>query len=96
MRGYQDAFAKLKEQLASYDDFVRSEVLPKARGDFRLPPELYTIALANYGIDYTPEELTRLRIKCLPSCKTRCRLLAAKIAKERNLPPSDYRVSSPH
>ena len=45
MSGYQDAFAKLKEQLAAYDDFVRKEVLPKARADFRLPPELYTIGL---------------------------------------------------
>ncbi len=43
MTGYQDAFAKLKEQLAAYDEFVRAEVLPKARSDFRLPAELYTI-----------------------------------------------------
>ncbi len=60
MAGYQDAFAKLKEQLAAYDQFVRTEVMPKARTDFRLPAELYTISLANFGIDYTPDELTRL------------------------------------
>src|ERR1700680_1677861 len=27
LQGYQDAFSRLKEQLASYDDFVRKEVL---------------------------------------------------------------------
>jgi hypothetical protein len=91
LRGYQDAFAKLKEQLASYDDFVRGEVLPKARSDFRLPPELYTIALANYGIDYSPEELTRLAHQMFGELQNQMQTIATKIAKERNLPSSDYR-----
>jgi hypothetical protein len=91
LRGYQDAFAKLKEQLASYDDFVRSEVLPKARSDFRLPPELYTIALANYGIDYSVEELTRLAHQGFTELQSQMQPIAAKIAKEHNLKSSDYR-----
>ena len=91
LRSYQDAFAKLKEQLASYDDFVRNEVLPKARTDFRLPPELYTIALANYGIDYSTEELTRLAHQTFTELQNQMQPIAAKIAKERNLPSSDYR-----
>jgi hypothetical protein len=91
MPEYQDAFAKLKEQLASYDDFVREEVLPTARSDFRLPPELYTIALANFGIDYTPDELTRLAHQAFTDLQTQMQPIAAKIAKERHLPSSDYR-----
>lgn len=91
LRDYQDAFAKLKEQLASYDEFVRREVLPKARTDFRLPPELYTIALANFGIDYTPEELTALAHQAFTELQNQMQPLAAKIAKERNLPSADYR-----
>jgi Bacterial protein of unknown function (DUF885) len=91
LRDYQDAFAKLKEQLASYDDFVRSEVLPKSRTDFRLPPELYTIALENFGIDYTPEELTALAHQTFTELQNQMQPLAAKIARERNLPSADYR-----
>jgi hypothetical protein len=91
MSGYQDAFAKLKQQLASYDDFVRNEVMPKARSDFRLPPELYTIRLANFGIDYTPEELTQLAHQTFTDLQNQMQTIAAKIAKERNLPSSDYR-----
>lgn len=91
MPGYQDAFQKLKEQLAAYDNFVRAEVMPKARSDFRLPPELYIIALENYGIDYTPEELTRLAHQTVSELQSEMRPIAAKIAKERNLPSSDYR-----
>jgi hypothetical protein len=89
--GYQDAFTKLKQQLASYDNFVRTEVLPKSRGDFRLPPELYTISLANYGIDYTPDELTRLAHQTFAQLQGEMQPIAAKIAKERHLPSSDYR-----
>src|SRR6266852_3344070 len=34
--GYQESFAKLKQQLADYNTWVRQEILPKARTDFRL------------------------------------------------------------
>jgi hypothetical protein len=91
LTGYQDAFAKLKEQLASYDDFVRKEVRPHARGDFRLPPELYTIRLANFGIDYTPDELTHLAHQSFTDLQNQMQPIAAKIAAERHLPSSDYR-----
>jgi hypothetical protein len=91
LQGYQDAFAKLKEQLASYDNFVRAEVLPKARGDFRLPPELYTIQLANFGIDYSPADLTRLAHQAFTELQSQMQPIADRIAKERHLPSSDYR-----
>ncbi len=91
LAGSQDAFAKLKEQLAAYDKFVRAEVLPKARSDFRLPPELYTIRLENYGIDYAPDELTRLAHQTFSQLQTEMAPIAAKIAEERHLPSSDYR-----
>jgi hypothetical protein len=92
MAGYQDAFTKLKEQLAAYDQFVRTEVMPKARTDFRLPPELYTISLANFGIDYTPDELTRLAHQMFAQLQSEMQPIAEKIAKERHLPSSDYRA----
>src|SRR5581483_10935042 len=38
--GYEAPYAKLKEQLADYESFVRKEIVPRARQDFRLPPEL--------------------------------------------------------
>lgn len=91
MTGYEDAFARLKQELASYDDFVRKEVLPKARSDFRLPPELYTIQLANYGIDYTPAELTRMAHQAFTDLQSQMAPIAERIAKERHLPSADYR-----
>ena len=57
MQGYQEAYAKLKDQLTAYDAFVRKEVLPRAREDFRVPPAIYGIALENYGVDYAPDRI---------------------------------------
>jgi hypothetical protein len=90
--GYQPAFAKLKEQLAEYDAFVRREVLPKARTDFRLPAEYYKIQLEAYGVDYTPEELVRLAHASFNDIQSQMQTLAARIAKQRGLPSSDYRA----
>jgi hypothetical protein len=84
--GSQEAFAKLKAQVAAHDEFVRKEVLPRARTDFRLPPELYKINLENVGIDYSPEELTRLAHQSFNEIQKQMQTLAAKIAKERHLP----------
>lgn len=89
--GYQEAYARLKEQLADYDRFVRSEILPKARSDFRLPPEIYAIELDNYGVDYQPDELKRLAHQSFTEIQQQMAQVAAKVAKERGLPSSDYR-----
>ncbi|MBV9158048.1 MAG: DUF885 domain-containing protein [Acidobacteriaceae bacterium] len=91
MTDYQDAYAKLKDQLAEYQQFVRKEVLPKARVDFRLPPELYAINLTNAGVDYTPDELTRLAHQAFTEIQSEMQGVATRVAKERNLPSSDYR-----
>jgi hypothetical protein len=89
--GYQEAYAKLKEQLLAYDEFVRKEVLPKTRADFRLPPALYTIALEQYGVDFSQAELTRRAHDTFAEIQAEMKPVAAKIAKEHNLPSSDYR-----
>jgi len=91
LSGYQDALTKLKQQLAAYDDFVRAKVMPKARTDFRLPPELYAISLETFGIDYTPDELTRLAHQAFAQLQSEMQPIAAEIAKKRQLPSSDYR-----
>lgn len=89
--GYQEAYAKLKEQLASYDDFVRREVLPHARADFRLPPRIYAIQLDEYGVDYKPDELERMAHQSFTEIQTQMQQVAARVARERNFPSSDYR-----
>jgi hypothetical protein len=91
MTGYAAAYTKLKEQLTEYDAFVRKEVLPKARTDFRLPAELYTLRLQDFGVDYTPIDLTALAHRTFIEIQGEMQPIAARIAKARHLPSSDYR-----
>jgi uncharacterized protein (DUF885 family) len=90
-KDYQDALAKLKQQLTEYDDFVRKEVLPKARTDFRLPPKMYSIRLEQFGVDYTPEELKSIAHAGFTGIQAEMKPIAARIAAARKLPSSDYR-----
>ena len=92
IREYQPVYSKLKEQLASYDDFIRKEVLPKARTDFRLPPAIYKINLDRVGADYTPAELEQLAHKSFTDIQNQMQQVAAKIAKERGYKDADYRA----
>lgn len=91
LTGYEVALAKLKDQITEYEKFVRTEVLPRARTDFRLPPELYAINLDNVGVDYTPAELTHLAHLSFSEIQAQMATLAQKIAREHGYSSSDYR-----
>jgi len=89
--GYQEPYRKLKEQLAEYRDFVRREVIPKSRDDFRLPPAIYKIQLQNFGVDYPADELKKMAHQAFTDIQEQMRDVAAKVAKERKLTTIDYR-----
>ena len=91
LEGWQEPLAKLKQQLADYDAWVRTTVLPKARDDFRMPAEHYALDLEDYGIDIPPEQLTAMAHQAFTEIQGEMKSVAAKIAKQRNLPSSDYR-----
>ena len=91
MTGYQDAYGKLKDQVAQYETFVRTEVLPRARTDFRLPPELYAINLENAGVDYQPAELIKLAHQSFSQIQQQMQDVARKVASEHGFASSDYR-----
>jgi hypothetical protein len=58
--GYEKDYAALREQLLAYNRFVREEVLPRARTDFRLPPDIYAFRLEQTGIDIPAADLAAL------------------------------------
>ena len=55
--GFEEAYNLLKKQIAEYDAFVRKELLPRARADFRQPEDIYALALENFGVDIPPAQL---------------------------------------
>lgn len=91
LTGWEEPLAKLKQQLADYDAWVRATVLPKARTDFRLPAERYALDLEDYGIDIPPDQLTKMAHESFVQIQGEMKTIAAQIAKERKLPSSDYR-----
>lgn len=91
LTGWEEPYGKLKTQLADYDAWIKTTVLPKARTDFRLPPEEYALALEGYGIDIPPDQMAALAHQGFDEIQAEMKPIAAQIAKERKLPSSDYR-----
>jgi uncharacterized protein (DUF885 family) len=91
LKDWQEPFGKLKAQLADYDAWTRANVLPKARTDFRLPPEKYALELEGYGIDIPPAQLATLAHQAFTEIQGEMKTVAAQVAEERHLPSSDYR-----
>jgi hypothetical protein len=89
--GYEAPLAKLKTQVAAYNDFVKSAILPRSRTDFRLPPELYRSRLKNYGVDMAPEALADRARVAFVEIRNEMRAIAPLIAKEKGLTVTDYR-----
>jgi uncharacterized protein (DUF885 family) len=89
--GYEEPFARLKTQVAAYDDFVRKEVLPKARTDFRQPAELYAFGLKQFGVDVPASELARKAHAAFDEIQKEMQSLAPAVAKAKGLASTDYR-----
>jgi hypothetical protein len=91
LTAWQEPFGKLKTQLSDYDAWIRVTVLPKSRTDFRLPPEEYALALEGYGIDIPPDQVAAMAHQAFTEIQGEMKSIALQIAKQRNLPSSDYR-----
>ncbi len=89
--GWEEPYAAIKKQLEDYDQWIRVNVLPKARTDFRLPPEKYKLALEGYGIDIPPAELAKMAHAAFTSIQVQMKPMAEQLAKKYSLPSADYR-----
>jgi len=91
VQGWQQPYGTLKKQLVDYDAWIRATVLPKARTDFRLPPEEYALQLLNFGIDIPPDQMAAMAHAGFTDIQNQMKPIAAQIAAQRHLPSSDYR-----
>ena len=92
LSGWEPAYDKLKSQLTAYDAWVRSTILPKARTDFRLPPEKYVLAFESYGIDIPPAQVAKMAHAAFTQYQDEMAPLAAQVAKTNGYASSDYRA----
>jgi hypothetical protein len=90
--GYEQPYAKLEEQAAAYEQFVRKEILPRTRTDFRQPPELYAYNLRTLGIDMPVQELVSRAEVSFREIQNEMQALAPLVAKQHGLTVTDYRA----
>jgi hypothetical protein len=92
LSGWSDSYAKLKAELTDYDAWVRANILPRARTDFRLPPEKYALKFEEYGIDIPPARIAAMAHTAFVQYQTEMAPLAAQIAKANGYSSGDYRT----
>lgn len=91
LEGWEESYATLAGQLREYNDWVRAEVIPRARTDYRLPKAMYEDALRNWGVYSSPEELIEQATKGYMDIRNEMEALAPQIAAEKGWDTRDYR-----
>ena len=94
LTGWEEPFAKVKTELTDYDSWVKTEILPKARTDFRLPPEEYALNLEGYGIDIPIAQLAQTAHHDFKVYQAQMQEIATQIAHQRGWQDTDYRTVS--
>ncbi len=92
LKGWEKSFAAIEQQLNAYNAMVKAEVLPRARTDHKLPPEVYADNLRQFGVDIPPEELMSKALTSFAEIRNQMQITAGIIAKERGLADADYRA----
>lgn len=92
IKGAEKSLDALEAQLADYDAWLRTTVLPRARDDFRLPAELYADNLRNVGLDIPPQALVQKARLAYAEIRNEMQAIASQIAVQRKLPDDDYRA----
>ena len=91
IEGAEPALAAMEKQLTDYAEWERAKVLPTAREDFRLPPELYAYRLKRVGIDIDPQLLIQRAQVGFMETRAAMQALAPIVAKAKGIQATDYR-----
>ena len=91
LQGWEESYQALAGQLRDYNEWVRAEILPRARDNYRLPPALYEDALRNWGVDESPLDLIEQATKGYMDIRNEMEALAPLIAAEKGYDTNDYR-----
>ena len=89
--GSEQALKTLDRQFTDYVIWVRNDVLPTARTDTTLPPELYALQLKQVGIDIPPALLIQRARLAFMETRAAMERLAPLVAKEKGIEATDYR-----
>jgi uncharacterized protein (DUF885 family) len=91
LQGWEGTYSTLAGQMRDYNEWVRSEILPRAREDYRLPAVMYQDALKNWGVNATPEQLIEQATKGYMDIRNEMAALAPIVAKKMGYDTNDFR-----
>ncbi len=91
LEGYEEALPVLEQQLTEYVEWVKMEIVPRSRDDYRLPAELYADNLKQFGVDISPEQLIQRASGAFIDIRNEMRAIAPLVAAEKGLEVTDYR-----
>jgi hypothetical protein len=91
LTGWEEAYETLAKQLEGYNEWVREEITPRTRDDFRMPAPLYANALKNWGVDDSPQQLIQTATQGYMDIRNEMEVIAALVAEEKGYKSSDYR-----
>lgn len=91
LQGWEASYETLAGQLRDYNDWLRQEILPRARDDFRQPEVMYADALKNWGVEASPRDLIEQATKGYMDIRNEMQAIAPLIAKDKGYDTDDYR-----
>ena len=91
LSGWQEAYETLAGQLKDYNEWVREEIMPRSRDDFRMPAPLYANALKNWGVDDSPQQLIQTATQGYMDIRNEMVVIAALVAEEKGYESNNYR-----
>ncbi|MEP6634962.1 MAG: DUF885 family protein, partial [Luteimonas sp.] len=89
--GADEALNALDKQMKDYASWTRTTVLPTARNDTKLPPDLYANQLKQIGIDIDPKLLMQRAQLEFMETRAAMQEIAPLVAKQKNIAAIDYR-----
>ncbi|MGO4378574.1 DUF885 domain-containing protein [Pseudoduganella sp. RAF19] len=92
IKGWEKPMAALEQQLNDYTEYLKKDMLPLARADHKLPPEVYADNLKQFGVDIPPQELISKALTSFAEIRNQMNITARLIADQRKLPNADYRA----
>ena len=91
MADWEEAHAALVRQIKDYNTWVESTVLPKVRSDHRLPAEIYTNNLKQFGVTMSPQELMERAQFGFMELRSEMEAIGKRIAADRGWEINSYR-----
>jgi len=90
LSGWQGDFKRLERQMGEYADWVKQDLLPRARQTNRLPEAIYADNLKNFGVHADPRELMRQAQSAYTQIRLEMTAMAELVAREHGFASSSY------